>query len=97
MKFKINGIYKTMRFPFLLLSAEKIQSAKDWVKIYYGERFIGDELAKNGYVCLSTDMLNWSDRGGAGYVGQQALASNLKFNLVMQNDAFKWLDNLLKK
>ena len=28
-------------------------------------------------VCFSTDALNWSDRGGAGYKGQHALASNL--------------------
>lgn len=58
-------------------SAEKIQSANDWVKKYYGGRFIGDELAKLGYVCFATDMLNWSDRGGAGGDGQQALAANL--------------------
>ena len=60
--------------------AEKIASAQKWVKECYGGKFIGDELAKNGYVCLAVDMLNWSDRGGAGYVGQQAVASNL-FNL----------------
>jgi dienelactone hydrolase len=55
---------------------EKIKSAKDWVVTYYGGRFIGDELAKKGYICLSVDMLNWSDRGGAGADGQQSLASN---------------------
>lgn len=43
----------------------------------YGGRWIGDELARCGYVCFCTDALNWSDRGGAGYDGQQALASNL--------------------
>ena len=59
---------------------EKIASAKEYVKLCYGGRFIGDELAKRGYVCFSTDMLNWSDRKGGGYVTQQALASNL-FNL----------------
>jgi len=57
--------------------AEKIESSRGWVKEYYGGRYIGDELAKKGYVCLCVDMLNWSDRGGAGYEGQQALASNL--------------------
>ncbi|MBL7737147.1 MAG: dienelactone hydrolase family protein [Chitinophagaceae bacterium] len=55
---------------------EKMASAQKW-KINYGGRFIGDELAKRGYVCLSVDMLNWSDRGGGGYGGQQALAANL--------------------
>jgi len=57
--------------------SEKIESARKWVVQYYGGRFIGDELAKRGYVCLAADMLNWSDRGGGGYEGQQALAANL--------------------
>jgi dienelactone hydrolase len=56
---------------------EKIESARKWVAQYYGGRFIGDELARRGYVCLATDMLNWSDRGGGGYENQQALAANL--------------------
>jgi dienelactone hydrolase len=56
---------------------EKLNSAQEWVKKYYGGRFLGDELARRGYVCFATDMLNWSDRGGAGYDGQQALAANL--------------------
>ena len=60
--------------------AEKLASAHKWVTECYGGRFIGDELAKKGYVCLAVDMLNWSDRGGAGYEGQQAVASNF-FNL----------------
>jgi dienelactone hydrolase len=57
--------------------SEKIASAREWVDTSYGGRFIGDELAKRGYICFATDALNWSDRGGAGYEGQQALASNL--------------------
>lgn len=56
---------------------EKIESARKWVEKFYGNRFIGDELAARGYVCLATDMLNWSDRGGGGYENQQALAANL--------------------
>jgi dienelactone hydrolase len=56
---------------------EKLAAACDWVKQCYGGRFIGDELARRGYVCFATDALNWSDRGGAGYEGQQALAANL--------------------
>ncbi len=55
----------------------KIESARKWVAQYYGGRFIGDELARRGYVCLATDMLNWSDRGGGGFDHQQALAANL--------------------
>lgn len=56
---------------------ERLKSSREWVAQYYGGRFIGDELAKRGYVCFATDALNWSHRGGAGYDGQQALASNL--------------------
>ncbi len=62
--------------------SERPKSARAWVDKYYGGRFLGDELAGRGYVCLATDALNWSDRGGAGYDGQQALASNL-FHLGM--------------
>ncbi|MCC6445906.1 MAG: dienelactone hydrolase family protein [Armatimonadetes bacterium] len=61
---------------------EKIASAREWVEECYGGRFIGDELAKRGYICFAADALNWSDRGGAGYEGQQALAGNL-FHLGM--------------
>ena len=56
---------------------EKIELAHRWVDEYYGGRFLGDELARRGYVCLAVDALNWSDRGGAGQKGQQQLASNL--------------------
>ncbi|MGE3310010.1 MAG: dienelactone hydrolase family protein [Limisphaerales bacterium] len=56
---------------------KRIESAREWVHRYYGGRFIGDELARRGYVCVATDMLNWSDRGGGGYDNQQALAANL--------------------
>jgi dienelactone hydrolase len=62
--------------PFDVLP-EQIKSAREWADELYGGRFIGNELAKRGYVCFATDALNWSDRGGAGYEGQQALASNL--------------------
>ena len=57
--------------------AAKLDSARQWSARYYGNRFIGDELARRGYVCLATDMLNWSDRGGGGYDGQERLAANL--------------------
>jgi dienelactone hydrolase len=67
--------------PFGVLP-EQIKSAREWSDKLYGGRFIGDDLAKRGYVCFATDALNWSDRGGAGYDSQQALASNL-FNLGM--------------
>jgi dienelactone hydrolase len=60
--------------------AAKLATAREWVEKGYGGRFVGDELARRGYVCLATDVLNWSDRAGGGYDAQQAIASNL-FNL----------------
>jgi predicted amidohydrolase/dienelactone hydrolase len=59
------------------IAAEKQDSAIKWVEQNYGGRFLGDELARRGYVCFATDALNWSDRGGGGFDGQQKLASNL--------------------
>jgi len=59
------------------IPAEKLDSAEKWSEQNYGGRFIGDELARRGYVCFATDALNWSDRGGGGYDGQQKIASNL--------------------
>lgn len=73
-KFDI-GKEKVIR-PFDV-SEEIMKSANEWVNVLYGGKFIGDELASRGYVCFVTDALNWGDRGGAGYEGQQALASNL--------------------
>ena len=69
------GKEKVIR-PFNV-SPEVIDNANKFAKLCYGDRFIGDELAKRGYVCLAVDMLNWGDRQGGAYIGQQALASNL--------------------
>jgi dienelactone hydrolase len=56
---------------------EKLALAEKWATTSFGNRYVGEELAKLGYVCLATDALNWSDRGGGGYENQQAIASNL--------------------
>ena len=60
-------------------SLKRLESAAEWVELNYSGRFVGDELAKKGYICFATDALNWGDRGGGGYEGQQALASNLMY------------------
>lgn len=54
-----------------------LDKADSWVKRALSGRFLGDELAKRGYVCFATDMINWGDRGGGGSKGQEVLASNL--------------------
>ena len=60
------------------VSSNKISSAKTLINTSYGGKFIGDELAKRGYVCLAVDMLNWSDQSGTVADGvQQSLVSNM--------------------
>jgi dienelactone hydrolase len=56
---------------------EKLTLADKWIDTCFEGRYLGEELARRGYVCLATDALNWSDRSGGGYEGQQAIASNL--------------------
>lgn len=61
-------------------SAECIRDASEWVAGLYGGRFIGDELAQQGYVVFAMDALYWGSRGSREedpYARQQALASNL--------------------
>ncbi|MBI4557678.1 MAG: dienelactone hydrolase family protein [Candidatus Hydrogenedentes bacterium] len=61
-------------------SAERLTDAQAWVDKYYGGRYIGDELAKRGYVVFATDAMFWGDRGrqeGVEYAEQQALAANM--------------------
>lgn len=57
-----------------------MQDAVKWSVTCYDSTFVGDELAKAGYVVLCTDALFWGDRGreeGVRYDSQQALSANL--------------------
>jgi dienelactone hydrolase len=61
-------------------SEERLADAVDWITKYYGGNFIGDEMAKRGYVVFATDALFWGDRGRFGgvlYEDQQALGANM--------------------
>ncbi|MEV0225127.1 alpha/beta hydrolase family protein [Streptomyces sp. NPDC050704] len=58
----------------------RLASAQAWADRLLSGRFVGDELARRGYVVLALDALGWGDRGPITYEQQQALASNL-FNL----------------
>ncbi|MEV4228908.1 dienelactone hydrolase family protein [Streptomyces bobili] len=55
----------------------RLASARAWTEKYFSGRFVGDELARRGYVVLVADALGWGDRGPLAYDRQQALASNL--------------------
>lgn len=52
-------------------------TARKWVEKFYDGRFLGDELARRGYVCLAIDAFNWGNRAGGSYEDQQAIAANL--------------------
>ncbi|MFI6010688.1 dienelactone hydrolase family protein [Streptomyces sp. NPDC051243] len=58
----------------------RLASAQAWADKYFSGRFVGDELARRGYVVLCADALGWADRGPLAYDQQQALASNF-YNL----------------
>lgn len=55
---------------------ERGASAAHWADKYFSGNFVGDELAKRGYVVVAADTFGWSDRGPLAYDAQQALASN---------------------
>jgi dienelactone hydrolase len=54
----------------------RLASAQAWVDTYFSGRFVGDELARRGYVVLCLDALGWGDRGPLVHDQQQALAGN---------------------
>lgn len=53
------------------------QAAKGWVDKYYSGRFIGDDLASQGYLVLAADTLGFGERGPVQYEQQQQVAANL--------------------
>ncbi|MFC8511559.1 dienelactone hydrolase family protein [Streptomyces sp. NPDC057257] len=54
---------------------KRLASARDWAGCHFSGRFVGDELARRGYVVLCLDAPGWGDRGPVAYEEQQALAS----------------------
>jgi dienelactone hydrolase len=58
----------------------RLVEAEAWSARYFSGRFVGNELARRGYVVLAVDALGWGDRSGLDYESQQALASNF-YNL----------------
>lgn len=61
------------------VAPEVMEDADQWAKQCYDGQYVGDYLARHGYVVLTVDALFWGERGrkeGASYEAQQALASN---------------------
>jgi len=58
----------------------RLASAEAWSERDFSGRFVGNELARRGYVVLAVDAIGWGDRSGMAYEDQQALASNF-YNL----------------
>ncbi len=61
------------------VAPEVMEDADQWASQCYDGQYVGDYLARHGYVVLAIDALFWGERGrkeGASYDAQQALASN---------------------
>lgn len=58
----------------------QLSSAQAWADKFFSGRFVGDELAKRGYMVIAIDAPGFGERGPVSYEQQQALASNF-YNL----------------
>ena len=61
------------------VAPEVMEDADQWASQCYDGQYVGDYLARHGYVVLAVDVLFWGERGrkeGTSYDAQQALASN---------------------
>jgi len=55
----------------------RLPSAQQWADKYFSGNFVGDALAKQGYLVIAADTFGWSDRGPIEYDAQQAVAGNM--------------------
>ena len=61
------------------VAPEVMEDADQWASQCYDGQYVGEYLARHGYVVLAVDALFWGERGrkeGTSYDAQQALASN---------------------
>lgn len=61
------------------VAPEVMEDADQWARQCYDGQYVGDYLARHGYVVLAVDALFWGERGrkeGTSYDAQQSLASN---------------------
>ncbi|MEH8015640.1 alpha/beta hydrolase family protein [Rheinheimera muenzenbergensis] len=52
-------------------------SAQQWADKYFSGNFVGDALARQGYLVVAADTFGWSERGPLEFKAQQALAANM--------------------
>ncbi|MGP9800671.1 dienelactone hydrolase family protein [Rheinheimera sp. NSM] len=55
----------------------RLPAAQQWADKYFSGNFVGDALAKQGYLVLAADTFGWSDRGPVEFSAQQSLAANM--------------------
>jgi len=58
----------------------QLASAQAWADKFFTGRFVGDELARRGYMVIAIDAPGFGERGPVTYEQQQAVASNF-YNL----------------
>lgn len=78
-KFTIGKEKMVLTFGDDETSQARIKESQEWAGRYFSGKFPGDELAKRGYIVLSTDALGWGDRSVRRWStnSQQSLASNM--------------------
>ncbi|MDX3773796.1 alpha/beta fold hydrolase [Chromatiaceae bacterium AAb-1] len=59
-----------------LQGSSQLTIAQQWADKYFSGRFIGDELAAQGYLVVAADTFGWGERGPLQFTQQQALAAN---------------------
>lgn len=58
------------------VSQNSAESAQRWADKHFSGQFIGDELARQGYLVIAADTFGWGERGPLVFEAQQAVAAN---------------------
>ena len=58
------------------LDQSKLPLAQHWADKYFSGNFVGEQLARQGFVVLAADTLGFGERGPVVYAQQQQLAAN---------------------
>lgn len=64
--------------PMQTADSLTIADAAEWVRACYDDVYVGDDLAREGYVVLSIDALFWGDRGPKEMAAHQAKGLTIK-------------------